>query len=221
MARCANLKSTYVLDDKEQRVDVLSIVIKFKHLLMNFKTDAFGKALQAMMGLKESNQVISILDSIKESIENNIPIPVDDERMEKLLLGIYRIHLPDNVCNLTDFLKAAFAFDAEFRPAVVQMIVMLWHFSRKVDTSRKVRAALEALIQTVPFLCKEQEFDSLLPPVVLNSPFTAVKEVDLVSRVSALKFPSSMEPHGSIQEAGDWLQSIGVNPSNKFFVWSS
>lgn len=219
IARCANLKATYVVGKREEIVDVLSIIKKFKNLLTNYKSDALGKVKTFLLG-KDFNSVAEILDSIIESVERKVSIPVTDDRMDKLLSGVYRLHLPDHICNLTDFLVAAFTFDAEFRPAVVQMIVSLWKFSRKIENSKKIRLTLESLIQKLPFLCFEREFEALLPPIFSTASHAVTKDVDLTSRESAPIFPSAMEPHGSIQEAGDWLKLLEIQSSNKFFVWS-
>jgi hypothetical protein len=221
MTRSANLKATYVLRGKEENVDVVSIVKKFRNLLSSYQAEE--SVFQSLLGLvgKDSSGVFASLDSIIESLEKNVSIPVSDDRMEKILFAIYRMHLPNCACNLTDFFVAAFTFEVEFRPAVVQMIVSLWKFNRKIDTSKKIRIAIEALIQKLPYLCKEKEFDEILPPILQTVSYSNFKDVDLISKDPAIKFPTAIEPHGSIQDAGDWIKALGIQTSNKFYAWTA
>lgn len=220
ITRCSNLKETHVSDNKIEALDVLSIVRKFKDLVANYKPDAFGKVKNFILGKESGGSIAEILDSIIESVEKKVSVPVIDDRIDRLLISVYRWHLPDYICNLTDFLAAGFNLKPEFRPAIVQMIVSLWKYSRKVDTSKKIRTNIEAFIQTLPFLCLEKEFEEILPPILSSASYAVSRDVDLTSREPALKFSKLVESHGSIQDTGDWLQQMGIQSTNKFFVWS-
>ena len=219
ISRCSDLKNVYIMDESKETADVISIVKKFKQLLTQHQSDGFSTAFHALLG-KDLQSVDSILDSIIESVQKKISVPVDDDRVQKLLIAIYRLHLPEYICNLTEFIFQAFNFDSKFRPALVQMIVTLWKFSRKIDTSKRIRMSLESLIQKLPFLCKEEEFEELLPPILSTASQATMKDIDLTIRDSAPDISIKEGSLGSIQQAGDWLDLLEIKSSNKFFLWS-
>ena len=216
---CSNLKAAYTIYGSESNVDILSVIKKFKKLVISTQSDTTGNVLKAFIG-KDSGGIDSSFDSIIEQIEKQKPIPVEDSRIEKLLFNLYRLHLPAHIKNLTDFLIEAISFVAEFRPAVVVMINSLWNYSKKFDPSRRLKSALEDLVQNLPFVCSYSELEVILPQIFLSSARAALKDIDLTCRQdSPIRKKSLKNSEDSIQAAGDWLKSLGVTSSNKFFNW--